>query len=95
MFISTCLLIENNFPKYDQANIAKSILLAQDLIEESWNGKKYLLTNKEAANKVCETNNLPKYFKEIILSFITFFWNDSQYWAETILKTNNEIERYS
>lgn len=66
--------------------IAKTVLLSQDIHEESWDGKKYQLSGADAAQQAVEQTSLPNDWSVVIGTWNYFNWNGVQYWAQEILK---------
>lgn len=79
-------------------NIAKTILLAQKIKEESWtptdrelNGR-YGYTHLQAVHQACKENKITKDIKPLIYMLNISCWNDVQQWAESIVRGENPKE---
>lgn len=86
-------IAENYVSKDLLVVIAKLILKSQDVRENSWNGNKYTKSHIQAAKIACK--NMKKSFSSkkerkfwiyIVAGWNQFEWNDTQIWAEEILK---------
>lgn len=83
---SVFVLFENLLSKEKQKVVAKAILAAQDIKEDSWNGKGYDKDDIMSAKEAVEMYELEDYFSVIVSDLNFFYWNDAQGFAETILK---------
>jgi hypothetical protein len=86
MLVST-LLIDRYVSKDEQRKVAKTVLLSQDIREESWipEKSKYKLNEQEAADKAVKEVDLDDHWAFVIGHWNFFYWNDCQEWAFAIL----------
>lgn len=89
-FMSEISLIENLTSKENQFLVARTILTAQDIKEDSWNGEKYLKTDLQATIEACKQYKLEDFWINIIVDFNCSSWNDIQDWAQSIIEENME-----
>ncbi|MCK5021028.1 MAG: hypothetical protein KAS32_28715 [Candidatus Peribacteraceae bacterium] len=82
------MIAEHYVPKDELVKVAKAILLAQDLREDSWDGevKTYTKTSVESSTESVNTIGLKSVWAEIILGWNFHMWNDSQAWAQDIIE---------
>ena len=87
--MSGMIIAENNLSPADLKNVAKAVLKAQGIKEESWddNRKRYNKNDREAANEVVKEFGLDDYWIYIIWKWNYENWNDVQSWANSILKS--------
>lgn len=86
MFNSTMILMKKYVPKEERIKIYKAVLLAQDIQEESWNGKSYDKNEFQSAKEACEQIGLDEELSFVICRWNSFVWNDIQSFAEAFLK---------
>ena len=86
LFYSTIRLLEDYVSADTQIKVCEAILLAQDIREESWNGKSYDKDYIQSAMEACGEKDLNKKWGYIISDFNFFTWNDIQMYAEEFLK---------
>lgn len=80
------LIAEKYVPEATLNKVAKSILRAQYLREESWDGmRKYNKTDSEASCEAVKEFGLDDVWCCVISGWLSFMWNDCQSWAEGIL----------
>lgn len=90
------MLVEYFMTKDQLIDLAKRILKAQDIRELSWDkgSIKYIKDNFTSSKEACEDiedENYRNLLIEVITGWITFMWNDCQYWAKAVLeKYDNE-----
>jgi len=78
--------IINKYVKSPEINVvANALLLAQRIKEESWNGKRYLKSDLDSAEKSCMLAGLEPFWIKIITNWLSNYWNDSQEWAMSIV----------
>lgn len=73
-----------------KVKVAKTIILAQNTFEDSWNCKAYSFTRKEAAEKAVESMKLDNFWVDIIAHLIKNRWNDAALWAEQVIKSSKK-----
>lgn len=80
-------IAEKYVPKEELKKVAKAVLLAQDIHEDSWddNTKKYKLTDDVASCRAVEYLKLDNFWKFIISNWTYDHWNEGQDWANEIL----------
>lgn len=94
-------LIDVFVPLNERVLLAKAILFAQDIQEQSWDDKarKYSVDEAAAANKACKILEFDKLISDeqhrlILYRMVEYLniysWNESQGWAETLLKQYNQ-----
>lgn len=91
--MESVLLAETYVPKEELITIARAVLLAQNIREDSWDAaaKKYKKDDQVAANEAVEQYKLNDVWKNVIYRWNTRMWNDIQGWAECIiLEDSNE-----
>lgn len=90
MFYHTLSLIKKFNPEV-LPKLAETILLAQDIHEQSWNTTEqyYTVTNFGAAIQAAEQIGIDQYYEDIIGGFNQNYWNDIQSWATTELLRAN------
>lgn len=68
-------------------DLARMILEAQRIREESWDGvDKYTKSHEEAVKEAGETSGLDTRADELVYILQVVAWNDSQAWAERCLE---------
>lgn len=87
------LIAEKYVPKNELLKVAKAVLLAQDIKEDSWDGKYYSKTDGIAANEAVSSAGISKIWIEIIHGWNVHMWNDCQGWAQEIINTHKETDR--
>ena len=91
-FYASLSLICALLKKEEVTILAKAVLDAQEIREESWDPLKscYLLNNEEAAMDAVNWEVPSEENKMIIVNFIASandeYWNDIQWWAEATLE---------
>lgn len=87
------MLAERYVPKDELKKVAKAILIAQDIREESWiytNEEKtigdYQLNNEKSAAQAVKNCEISKDWISIIAHWNNFGWNDIQWWAQEIIR---------
>ena len=72
--------------------MAKHILKAQEIHEDSWDGQKYTLNEFDSVKKsILEGGKIRSdSYTRLISHIITFYWNDSMDWANQILEEHNK-----
>ena len=82
--------------KKEQVSLAKAILEAQDIIEDSWSedDRRYSKTHSMAALEAVNIHMKEdkKFWAHIISGWNTHFWNDVQWFAVGILKEHGYNE---
>jgi len=75
--------------KEERSKVAKAVLLAQDIHEDSWDTSKdkYIISTVSAATQAVAKFSLPKHWITIISECNTTAWDDIQDWAKEQNKT--------
>lgn len=79
------LIAQKYVPKDVLLQVARNVLLAQDIREESWNGASYNKTNYESAKEAVESTSSDPFWINIISRWINHMWNDVQAWSQDII----------
>ena len=68
--------------------IAKTVLKAQDIYENSWDNDnhKYHISHGDAADKACTDVGLSVKWSKYISHWNSYIWNDIHWWAKTVLR---------
>lgn len=80
-------IAEMYMPKTELVSLAKTVLLAQDLREDSWSVSKvkYNLTIVEASEQAVNKKGLRESLSSIVIDLNLFHWNEVQGWAQAII----------
>lgn len=87
--LTAATLIEEFLDSSVTQLVAKAVLKAQDVYEDSWNNNliKYTLSHTDSAIEACIATGLELKWSKYIAHWNIFMWNDIQGWAESILNT--------
>lgn len=85
MFTAVTLLLDNVVDETTRKTFAQAILTSMDIHEESFNGEGYDLTLEQACSNTIKDSNLPDFYKNLLITMLNNYWNDSEMWAESIL----------
>ena len=79
---------EKFVPKEELKNVAKAILLSQDIRELSWNKdkSKYEKSIMQSSREAVKSIKLDTFWVGIIHDWIIFVWNDVQSFAQDIIE---------
>lgn len=81
------LIAEKYVPKDTLKKVAKAVLLAQDIREDSWDEMcRYKKTDSESAYEAVNALELDAVWSCVISGWLSFKWNDCQSWAKLILQ---------
>jgi len=82
------LIAEAYVPKEELLTVAKAVLLAQDIKENSWDTdtKDYAKNDAIAAKEAVEQLALKEMWATVIYMWNRDMWNDAQGWAECTIK---------
>ncbi len=84
--VESFLIAEKYVPEDVLKKVAKAVLRAQDIREESWDGmRKYNKTDGESSCEAVKEYDLDDVWSCVISGWLSFMWNDCQSWAEAIL----------
>jgi len=78
-------IVEKYVPQATLTAVAKGVLLAQDIKEESWKGKFYTKSDLVAAAEAVKRMNLDAFWVRVIRVWNVNMWNDVQDWAKEIV----------
>lgn len=84
--MNSFLIAEKFVPKAEIKQVAKAILLSQDIKEESWNGKNYTRTVFDSSQKAVKDTALDNFWVTIIHNWNLFMWDEVQEFAKELLK---------
>ena len=79
------LIAEKYVPSAELLIVAETVLKAQDIKEESWNGSTYAKTDAESAKEAVRVSGLPEIWIVIIHGWNVRLWNDVQAWAQEVI----------
>ncbi len=79
------LIAEEYVPKKELVLIAKAVMLAQDVKEESWQESSYAKNDLVSAKEAVEKIGCKAVWIEIIHGWNVHMWNDCQAWAQDVL----------
>jgi hypothetical protein len=88
-------LVQKLVDEHTMYQIARAILKAQDIREESWRGKLYQTTHKDAADAACNKIDLSLMWSKYIAHWNYHIWNDIQGWANIVVNDYPNKQRVS
>lgn len=84
-------LVEEFLGNITPYRVARAILKAQDYREESWDGKKYILNNSQAALCACSDLEVGLEWSKYIAHWNDLIWNDVQGWAQAMVEKEDSM----
>jgi len=79
------LIAEEYVPNQELILVAKAVLLAQDIKEESWEVRSYTKNDSVSAKEAVEKLGCKTLWVEIIHGWNVHMWNDCQAWAQDVI----------
>ena len=94
LFFELMSVIENKFTEPEKDKFYSAIIYAQEIKEDSWNGKEYIIDNQKAALLACEYYDIKEdYIKHIIFVLNESYWNEIQDFIEEGLADIKELTK--
>ena len=85
--MNSFLIAETYVPKHELQRVAQTILQAQKLREDSWNGLRYTRCHNRTSQVACRQIQLDEFWQPIIYAWNRDTWNESQTWAQELVKS--------